>query len=102
MKTIKKVKSLPVNSAPKIKLSHGQSIKQSANYQSADASYSAELVVENTPDEIKKGIKYLETLVEEALALKVTQQRKFLLRITEEGSYEAQAQTKSRRGRFSS
>lgn len=91
--------SLPVKSRPKIKITHGQSIKQSANYQSADCSYSVEVIVDDTPKAIKKGMKRAESLVEAALALKVTQQRKFLLQITEENN-EAANQAKARRSRF--
>jgi len=82
MKIKKPAKSLPVNlPRPRIKISHGQTVKQSANYQSADASYSVELIVDDSPSTIKAGIKRAEEIVEEAMAHKVTQQRKFLLQL---------------------
>ena len=66
----------------KIKLSHGQTIKQSHSYQSAEASFSAELVVDYTDKEVRKGFRKLATIVEENLAKKVDQQREFLHNLT--------------------
>ncbi len=67
----------------KVKLSHGQSIKQTHNYQSAEASFSAELVVENDSKSVRKGYRRLVQIVEEELARKVGQQRDFLHGLTE-------------------
>lgn len=67
-----------------IRLSHGQSIKQTHNYQSAEASFSAELVVPYTDKEVRKGFRKLTTIVEENLAKKIDQQREFLHNLTGE------------------
>lgn len=64
--------------AASVKLSHGQSVKQTANYQSAEANYSVELVVPNDKAAIARGFRQLEETVEEVLSHKVQQQRMFL------------------------
>lgn len=66
----------------KVRLSHGQAIKQSHNYHSAEASFSAEIVVPNSPKSIRRGYNQLVDIVEESLARKVDQQREFLHNLT--------------------
>ena len=61
-----------------VELSHTQEVKLSRNYQSAGASYSVRLVVRDTPDEIKKGVKRAEAIVEGPLADKVEEQHNLL------------------------
>ena len=53
-------------------------MKRSADYQSAEVSYGIELMVENSPWEIRKAIKKAERIVEDALVIKMNQQVKLL------------------------
>lgn len=61
-----------------VRISHTQGIKQSINYQSADASYTATIACHDNPKEVRKTIKRAEKLVESALVDKVTQQTRLL------------------------
>jgi hypothetical protein len=68
----------------KVVIHHHQSIKQSANYQTAEAGYGITLEVGNTDLDIKKGAHRLERLVEELMASKFREQRKLLQNINTE------------------
>ena len=57
---------------------HSQEIKVSANYQSASSTYGVKLIVDDSEDAIRKGIKRAEGLVEAPLVEKVQQQRELL------------------------
>lgn len=61
-----------------VRISHGQSFKQSKDWQSTDASYSVTIEVEDLPEAIERGFKRVERLVENALIKKSEQQRRFL------------------------
>lgn len=52
----------------KITLTHHQSVRQSHNYQSAEASYGATITVEDTPATVKAALDRLENIVEGRLS----------------------------------
>jgi hypothetical protein len=62
----------------KVKIVHHQTVRQSANYNSAETSYGVEMFVADTETEIKNGIQKAEQIVESALSDKFLQQRKLL------------------------
>lgn len=66
-----------------VKIIHVQSIKQSLNYQSAEASYGLEVTVIDGDFSIRKGIKRAERLVEEALVSKFEKQGRLLKALAE-------------------
>lgn len=61
-----------------VELFHSQGIKQSANYQSADVTYGVKMQVPDNDKAIKAGLRRAESIVEDALVLKVREQRKVL------------------------
>lgn len=61
-----------------VKIWHTQSVRQSSNYQSAEASYGVEMIVPNTRKAIRKGIHRCEAIVEDPMTEKVTQQQTLL------------------------
>ena len=67
-----------------IQLWHHQSFKQSANYQTAEASYGASIIVPSQPLLIKKGVQRLERLVERLLRTKSKEQRTTLNQMANE------------------
>lgn len=64
-----------------IRLTHTQTVRQSANYQSAEVSYGAEIEVPNNPIAIKNGVAYLERTIEGPLVEKLGQHRKLLAKL---------------------
>ena len=61
-----------------VTLRHGQGVKLSRNYQSADVTYSAEIVVRDNPKQIRKGLRRLESIIEAPLVQKVQEQHELL------------------------
>jgi len=61
-----------------VELTHSQSIRQSANYQSIEAFYCAKTTCRDNPAEIKKAIAHLESVVEAPLVSKIAEQRNLL------------------------
>ena len=81
--TPEKVKGtlLKAQSDDRVKIIHFQSVKQSANYQSADCSFGVEIMVENNDKAIQRGIDRAETIVEERLVAKLDTHRKLLRKL---------------------
>jgi hypothetical protein len=61
-----------------VKITHHQSVRSSANYQSAEVSYGIELHVANNPKEIRAACAQAEDFVERNLISKVQEQQKLL------------------------
>lgn len=61
-----------------VQINHSQSIKLSANYQSAEATYGVVFTVQNTQKAIEAAITAAEELIEAPLASKTMQQRELL------------------------
>lgn len=61
-----------------IRLWHQQGVKQSTHYQSGDIIYGLEIHVDNNPKAIAAGIKFCETIVENALGDKLPQMNALL------------------------
>jgi hypothetical protein len=61
-----------------VTLTHHQTIRQSASYQSAEVNYGATITVEAKPKVYKAALRRLEGLVEEALIVKLAEQRDVL------------------------
>jgi hypothetical protein len=79
MKTITvKPKLSVVRSGGKATITHFQSIKQSANYQTAECTYGVTVEVVDTDRDIVAGQHRLEQLVEDMLTSKFREQRKLL------------------------
>lgn len=62
----------------KVNISHGQSFKQSLNYQTAEASYHITREVADDPESIQSGFQRLERIVEKRLTRKMKAQLAFL------------------------
>lgn len=76
-----KLKTKPqvkLNTDGTVEVWHSQSIKQSHNYQSADVTYGVKFTVGNNKSDIDAAVKNAESVVEDALATKVVEQRKLL------------------------
>ena len=61
-----------------VKISHTQGVKQSANYQTGDVSFSVELYVLDEPAAIQKGLRRAENIVEDALGSKLEQMNELI------------------------
>lgn len=59
---------------PTVELWHSQTIKQSANYQSADCTCGIKLTVDDNEKSIKQGFARAERLVEEQMSPKIQEQ----------------------------
>lgn len=64
-----------------VRITHSQSMKQSQNYQTSEAHYGISMDVGDSSEEIKAGLRRAEKIVEEALAVKLGQQRTFLSKL---------------------
>ena len=73
-----KKRSATLLTSGKVKIHVGESIKQSLNYQSAEANYGIEIEVDNTDNAIELGFKRAEELIEERLTVKYREQRTLL------------------------
>lgn len=67
-----------------IKLTHFRSVKQSLRYQTGDLSYGAEIIVHDTPKDVKAGIERIETLVSDALAEGIPEMRELLTALADQ------------------
>lgn len=61
-----------------VKIIHSQAVKQSIGYQTGDVMYGVEIVVEDDPKAIRKGLARCEQIVEDALGSKLEQTQKLL------------------------
>ena len=59
-------------------INHHQTVRQSQNYQSAEAGYAVTITVKDTPKAIRKGIARAEELVEKPLSAKILEQKDLL------------------------
>jgi hypothetical protein len=66
-----------------VSVSHFQSVKQSIDYQSADAGYTLRINCIDDPKVIRKAIRRAERIVESALVDKVEQQQQLLRALAE-------------------
>ena len=64
-----------------IKITHSQSVRQSADYQSVECNYGVEFYVKNTPYETQRGIERAEEIVEQHMTAKLSTHRQFLKKI---------------------
>jgi hypothetical protein len=67
----------------RVEIWHTQEIKQSANWQSASASYGCKIIVADNDKSITEGIKRAEEIVEGALVEKASQQKELLRKLGE-------------------
>lgn len=65
----------------RVRIWHSQSIKQSLNYQSSDATYGMEITVPDTVTGVNKAIVRCEEMVEKYLTAKFKEQRELLEKI---------------------
>ena len=74
------IKASKVVKAPKfrVKVIHTQSVKQSQDYQSTDASYGIEITCEDSPAAIQKALDRAEHVVEHRLIQKIQTHRQLL------------------------